>query len=396
MLKVMRFWLLASFVIAFSCLAHSCAETIVMDPEEEMPIVVNCVLTNDGMENSGIVTQYLDLYYAKRPSEAVLTPISDAKVIVKGRGQIAKIPSSFVGNLETFFSETHTFEWNGERWQCDFIPDYNKMYTLEITVGDLKLKARTFFPSSIRLFPVYPALKDDEGNVVHVDDAYFPQVAYYFGQYFEHRKLISSYKEGNNTYTTYDLLSGYAPYNGELYAWIKSDNRLSTDHRDADGLNMIAGTWSDLERNTDYADLSEAKYFPEEYKSYSSQLPLYQGFIHIHQKPGFKGTAPASAFSETHYYDGETSQIVSPDYFFLLASDNPKGSGYGLGRFKIYYVSPEYDAYLRNLADVGIVHGEEFSSIYSATPVYTNIEGGLGIFGAMTTGTRYPGVYSFN
>ena len=97
MLKVMRFWLLASFVLALSCFAPSCAETIVMDPEEEMPIVVNCVLTNDGMDHSGIITQYLDLYYAKRPSEAVQTPISDAKVTVKGRGQIAKIPSTFVG-----------------------------------------------------------------------------------------------------------------------------------------------------------------------------------------------------------------------------------------------------------------------------------------------------------
>ena len=68
MLKVIRFWLLASFVIAFSCLAHSCAETIVMDPEEEMPIVVNCVLTNDGMGNSGILKQFLPRFLMPRLS----------------------------------------------------------------------------------------------------------------------------------------------------------------------------------------------------------------------------------------------------------------------------------------------------------------------------------------
>ena len=98
---------ICSSVVLPLLLAVSCVEKIVLDPMEEMPVVVNCVLMTER------TTQELDLYYAKRPSETAYVPITDAKVVVRDAS----------GN-------SYPFHWNGERWTSDFVPVYKTRYFL--------------------------------------------------------------------------------------------------------------------------------------------------------------------------------------------------------------------------------------------------------------------------
>ena len=77
-------------IITVALLLSSCVEPIVMDPLEEMPVVVNCVLTRDGQGPavfSGMTfttpEQKLYLYYAKSPSGSDYVVIKDAEVTVQ-------------------------------------------------------------------------------------------------------------------------------------------------------------------------------------------------------------------------------------------------------------------------------------------------------------------------
>ena len=53
------------------------------------------------------------------------------------------------------------------------------------------------------------------------------------------------------------------------------------------------------------------------------------------------------------------------------------------------FVSDEYDRFLRDVAGKFLVHGDEFASYYSEDPVYSNITGGKGIFGAVSHTLTY-------
>lgn len=121
----------------------SCVEPIVMDPLEEMPVVVSCVLSRDGgwyeehPEEERDYTppaQYLDIYYAQRPSASVRRVISDAAVQVTGPGG----PYDFV--------------WNGSRYESAFLPKFDREYKLKIKTADGKeLSSSMVFPPDVRL-----------------------------------------------------------------------------------------------------------------------------------------------------------------------------------------------------------------------------------------------------
>ena len=103
--------------------AVSCVETIVMDPHEEMPAVVYCVLTNKSD------VQTLDLSAAESPS-GVKPEIKAREVVVTATpgGRIA-------------------FEHaEGARWEAHFTPHWGTAYSLRIVLENgEELTAETSF-----------------------------------------------------------------------------------------------------------------------------------------------------------------------------------------------------------------------------------------------------------
>ena len=313
-------------------LAVSCVEKIVLDPMEEMPVVVNCVLMTER------TAQELDLYYAKRPSETAYVPITDAKVVVRDAS----------GN-------SYPFQWNGERWTSDFVPAYKTRYVLEIETRDgKKLSAETTVPDDYLLVP-FPYFEKPKPTMLR--QGFFQYRTFYFARPIG--------------------VSKFEPYSGELYAWITCGARLSTDHIDVDIFNLIPGKSWDLILHP-YFD--QVKVY---YDTYIEKLPLYQGFLRIHQRDSFTGSVPESLL-----YDGRLG--VEPSNLFILISDpeltelNEDGTPV-MFKYRVRFVSPEYDRFLKDLITNKWIHEDELAQLYSMEPVYSNIAGGLGIFGAEVT-----------
>ena len=340
-MRISRYLLLAAAFVAFSCV-----EEIVLDPMEEMPVVVSCILTRDETTGLSVKTQYVDLFWARRPSETDYKKISEATVrVVSG-------------------DEVHEFVWNGERWECDFNPVAGAEYQLMVSTPDGKtLSASARFPDDIFLSGVHsdiafyapPDLDGERTNIY---------VAYYLSR--------NPFVAGGNT-----------PYEKEAFAWITAAGDLegqvgiTTDHEGVDGFNVSSGVWHDLAitdkwkeflvDSPDVADVEKARKWWQEYSRYCFSHPVHNGFVRIHQQEGFRGSFPADLTDATH-----------KAALFTLCADFPS-----LYRnyYKVRFLSQEYDAYLRAIAKNGI-HDDELTSFYSLDEVPSNIQGGLGVFGA--------------
>ena len=365
MLRAKHYWRSLSCAMVILFLAVSCAETIIMDPEEKMPLVVNCVL-----ERNRDSLQFLDLYRARRPSEGGYTPVTDALVSVSGGEKI------------------YLFTWNGERWESKFEPEFSTFYRLEIrTKEGENLNASTLYPAD---FKVEYSLADSDFDGSIPYDKIYPYGGYYFSIGSYHSKLVQQMTVGHNTFSFYEQRYAYSPYGDELFAWITAGEKLSTDHSGADPFNLCEGTWKDLDMSEDIM----TEMWKQEYIDYCSPLPVYQGFLRIHQRPGYTGgNIDEKLLLDRSYMDPfkEGPQEVPIDRFFILATDTADQDDflnvqYGHGRryhvFQVRFVSREYDAYLKKLVSDKVIHSGEFSELYSMEPMYSNIEGGQGIFGA--------------
>ena len=116
----------------------SCVETIVMDPHEEMPAVVYCVLTNKSD------VQTLDLSAAESPSG--VKPEMKAKEVVV-----------WAGSRERYVFQNA----GGTKWTARFRPVPLEKYSLHVTLeGGGELVAETTFPDTVAINDHY-----EEGGV---------------------------------------------------------------------------------------------------------------------------------------------------------------------------------------------------------------------------------------
>ena len=355
------------FIEAFAALlivSGSCVEPVVMDPMEEMPVVVSCVLTRNGLTEYDVrqrpydvPTQKLTLFYAKRPTESGYKYITDAKITVSGGG------------------EEYEFTWNGECWCCAFLPKFDTEYTLRIVMGNGKeLLAKTVYPKafSISGTPIY----SDVSNIA-------------FAQYYQ---VVL----GNDAAIKAE----------EAYLWItapegRSDiSNFCTDHPGADDSNIVPGAWNELpvaqELLHNYNGLLQFSISQKADKKYwqlflnkAYGLPLHRNYLHIRHSIDAYDWPEGALVSRYDSYDGLKESSVK--YGFVLSSDHVEyhenavrwiGPARVSPASKIRFVSKEYDKYLSVIAN-SFLHTDELAQIYfSSESTYTNVEGGMGIFGA--------------
>lgn len=382
----------------------SCIEPIVMDPMEEMPVVVSCILTRDGdsnMEHPEDYSdyeppmQYLDLFYARTPSQEGYEPIDDAVVRVTG------------------FGETYDFVWNGERWECAFMPHFDIVYNLSIkTVDGHELSSSMKFPPDCRL-KRYRLI-----DHAHMD---------YFGN------SLAGYYYLQRHYDNYQGICRFETFRGECFMWVRAlENKIPvrkvcTNHPGVDDFNLRWDVWGDCAVIDLYADQfkSMATNENERYAHYNSdeyigsvgltppiyiepQLwdrfahawlssPLHDIFMRIHHPEGFD----SGMNKPWDYYVANDfqQQPAEPRDLFVLGADfdpSPKIDKYVdengheqesifpwyfRDAFEVRFVSETYDKYLKSSVERATIHGDELFMLYSAEPVYSNIEGGVGCFG---------------
>lgn len=402
-----------AFLSCLYLLIPACVETIQLDPmEQQMPVVVNCVLERPmeywyefedepgwHMEKDPPV-QHLDLYHAKRPSADFYEKIEDAQVTLKRRGT----------------DKEYEFRWNGDRWECAFLPGYNAVYDLQvITAANDTVSASAEFPHRCRI-AMSPLIAETS---THHSLAAYCYVQTFVKKIFENSILFEPQL-----------------YNGEYFLWLhaeqydNTDEKLNgvapvgsicTNHPDADDFNVRSGSWKDFEtaaylekifpfdmrsynEHSDFLRSSFEQMHPGEalpfyinyveegswdlYRSLCLKSCLHDRFVRIHHVDGLLNTIGADVKCVNNR---EEKQVDPRSYFTLEAdfdtdrkfvySDGFEAPWVSGACFSAQFVSEDYDRYLRDVINRNVVEGDEFASRYSTTPVHSNISGGIGIFG---------------
>jgi len=315
-------------------LVTACVESITMHSSEEMPVVVNCVLTRDS-------TQYLYLYYARKLDESEYKSITNAKVIVSESGR------------------SYEFAWDGARWQSEFVPEYGTEYNLSVTLEDGRfVYAKTRFPEKMFIVgtPIYFASQNIFGG---------SECRYYTVIGCQDKAFI--------------WLTGIKNNKGSV-------SNICTNHSGADNSNIVGGAWEDLPNsqkilkeysdNPPEADSGEDPRIWNSYKNACLGLPFHKDYLRIRH--------------DMNYASGSSAPLVQKDAVetpvpggFILDADKHEyvyGATYMLP-LRTYFLSEEYDIYLSNVVKAGL-HQDELASMYSMDLNYTNIHGGIGIFGS--------------
>ena len=200
---------------------------------------------------------------------------------------------------------------------------------------------------------------------------------------------------------------------GEAFIWITPTvpangiSRFCTSHPGADNINVTDEIWEDLPiaeaiRNdyirmmNVYSDDNSSPVYPKweywmQFGSMCIGRPVHKGYIRIYHPDNFDNGI-----------DGLYTHLVTPNddrewldhtqecrNAFTIAADNFVYYGYAEGMMATYlipvrvnFVSKEYDKYLSKIIERGF-HVDELAEIYSPDCIYTNIDGGLGIFGSL-------------
>ena len=316
-----------------------------MDPLEEMPAVVNCVLSRDNNDNEEKPpAQFLDLVYAKRPTESTNLKITDAIVNVSGNGT------------------SYNFNWNGERWESSFLPEFGSEYYLAISLPDGKsIFAKTKFPQ-----------KGVIGGC----------------------EVFRGYS--NLSYAKYYTVSGY---DDDAYIWITSVEgktgirHFCTNHPYADNSNIVPGFWYELEGaklimgdfkllKKNWGSVVDITIINHYYEA-AYYTPIHQDYLRIYHPKDFDNGISDNLVQSV--YNG-----LSPyNKGFILTTDDldyytpPRWTGPAMTQLpiKVYFLSQEYDLYLGECIKKSL-HKDELAFLYSFNVNYTNISGGIGIFGS--------------
>ena len=386
-------------LIVLTGIMTSCIEYVNMDSREEMPVVVNCVLTRD-------TVQTLRLYRMRVLSETMNAPIEDATVYLQGRDNNGKFQT---------VAEFHRTE--GINWEAKFQPEYDTDYGLLIKVpGKEDITATTRFPEDLRLIQCcrFATFVTDTGMIGNYSKGYGMHTAevrkgkYYtewnwrkkengeafkaYIQVSENPCKIWAFSHVDTTYVSpgRDMLN---LLNEDQFQFSGSKQPLSkyiaTNHPGADRFNITPGRLADL----NYWNRPD-KVFDQNISQWCLYLcpdvPLFDGFVRIDHPGNFRNGLTEDDLKNSYYYS-DRSFFIGGDYsdehnaYAIKAMPFPPYYDIIDNRSflnEVHFVSDEYDTYLRELY-VKLQNSNDFIlSSYDYNNVYSNINGGVGIFGA--------------
>ena len=398
-------------------LLASCVEDIDMDTGEDLPLVVDCVLKMD-------TVQKLRLYHMKRLSAEGYEPVADAKVelqLVQKNGNLLKV------------ADFHRQE--GLLWETRFKPSFGESYRLSVTLpGKEEIFATTTFPEDMRLVLHQKVLEDGTGfydkskdktrlrmitaevatarMATEADliigmrefpeDAVFPVKAYFPGSQ-ACKMWIYPRRDSIVVYPPNNFVIEAPPFAFSNLPFIPSPkpycDLVVTDHPYADSFNVVPGKVTDLDivkvpvnkatkKVSIYHWFNDGHYhevYSERYLLNYTQwipemcpdLPLHKGFVRIDQPEGFSNGLTEEDL-KTSYLATSSSFLILGDYSDYLVGVEPF-------LIEVRFLSDEYDAFLRDLHVRNLSRDNFILSTYDTNNIYSNIHGGVGVFGAENT-----------
>lgn len=335
----------------FSCVAalaltlSSCVETIDLDTGEERAIVVNCVLTEDDV-------QTLEMYYTTSLSGVEREPVEDAVVrLYRYDEPVAEFTRCEDG-----------------LWRAAVRPDYGKPYRLDVTADGRNLTASTVFPIDITVETYWRGWMDES-----------------------HRK---SYLFHSCELRIYDGI-GRPPfyfskdYNLNAHLWVfprdigwgdDYQRHIATSHPCADNFNALPLAVRDMPCFSPdsiaamYGFRHELAWIPE----YFGDIRTHDRFVRIDIPSHYSDPRPQSELNDTPIYSPRAFVLVRD---FHTNINRYKTSNMGF-LYDIYILSDEADRYFRDVYSKHL-NKDNFLFEYVTENVYSNIKGGLGVFGAM-------------
>ncbi len=358
--------------------AVGCLQPIVIDPPENRDVVVKCILMN------GVVPK-VELFYTGSIGDMSHAPVENAKVMISTRDGAVK-----------YFNYVE-----GGSYVCNFTPVPQKDYTLTVIVpGKDTISAHTTIPAVFEMescfIPPEQWLDDSERVFTEAGwkeyDRIYPWALQKYG--------VEAMREANGSSLLdkmpgmlYRVTTSWPPV---LYVVGTNESSGETTHAVELATNHLG---------VDKSNMNEKVYQPENYVSSSNTLqqqfeqavlarydglPLYNDYLRI-----VSGYEYDNGLGELYriVFRGQ----VEPDEllwdaspYFAVIGDityNYWGDGGTRRRSSLYFcsVSEEYDQYLQDCyRQIRANEADVLSALYSnASNIYTNIKGGMGIFGAM-------------
>ncbi|MBQ2884391.1 MAG: DUF4249 family protein [Alphaproteobacteria bacterium] len=361
-------------IILMSVLTNSsCVRDILMDAKEKPQVVVTCILSEDSV-------QTLKLSFTKGASLSDAPPLTDAVAVLFNDNQM-------IGTFER--------QNNGE-WILDYtaVPGYK--YRLEVQVpgyemiyaeqqmppepAPIKIYEYTHFSGYIAPWSGWISIPWDPEN---------PNGSIFWD-------TIHSWPEDED-YPDYETL--YALYKCSTPIWLsaKNYNKETGRHETAELICTDASADMMNATNTVYEPLSKDEPNPYKLRDTQPGYPFEESFYNAHKMelyPTLKGKSlhkyfiripkdKPQAFYLSGSFTGEYCEQGTDKWGY---ADGTEDKGYIL----CTTVSEEYDKYLCEAYYYKeIQESSDLSTIYIRDNIYTNIVGGLGIFGAQIS-RKYP------
>lgn len=328
----------------------SCVEPIDLDTGEDSQVVVNCILTEDDV-------QTLEMYYTSSTLDGERRPVEDAEVILRrGYGEAGKF----------------SYEEGGV-WKCDYRPGYGNQYNLLIKTGDKVITASTTFPDDVSVSCFGRRRDIGEGR---------RKISY----------LMYSYE-----LRIFDRTPECPPYIGYEYhqasrLWVfpkdmgwgeEYQKYIASSHFCTDDFNLTSLTVSDLPCFSADSIKAMPSWLREQLGWYPlklGDLRMHQGFVRMDIPAGYSSGQTHEELLYSPIYSDMSFALVRPFPTYWIGYDGPYQEWGGL--YDIYILSDEADQYFKDVYRKHL-NKDNFLFEYDTENIYTNVTGGVGLFGAM-------------
>ena len=316
---------------ALPALLCSCAKEIVMDAGEEPVVAVECILSEQPVQ-----TLRLSFTKGAAMDEAPALAEADAVLIDLTEGRT-------VGSFERQDDGT---------WALDYAAVPEHSYRLEIDIpGQEPIWAEQTMPIECTVGTIFGGLLSSSS--------------------FDQSLYGSRYKLNRSKYAVWIRALNYNPETGRR----ETAELLCTDAPDADNFNITGETYDPPVSDTDvWGDKRSAFLYPN-----LEDTPLHRKYIRLGKLSSDENIFSLIYLSGTltgKYYHRENLMSTIPIDRAPMDDE---------GIVLMAYASDNYDNYLRDAVYMQqLSESSDLSAIYVRDNIFSNIHGGLGIFGAIT------------
>lgn len=383
-----RPFILKLLVIGMLSAVAGCVQPVEITPPAEREVFVKCIL------EKGATHQQVLLLYSGGIGENQFEPVTNATVTING----------------------HKFENLGEGlYERHLEPRDGETYTLQVSIpGRDMLEATTTMPRffSFSSWMIAPEERTKEIGGIWGDIATLPYIRPCMWMQdidmstYERVKSIGGKclnSEMPGMLFRLDSLAKdgfyYIPGHHHLYILGRIEDstgviapirELATNHLLVDKVNENGRSYH-VESEPQPPDTSIMPKYDRYIKNYYEGLPLHDGYLRI-DFPENYDNGLRNVYNVFDIAYSKELSILDATRYFVIVGDF-EYNYWGTNDLKqahpvLYFcsVSEEYDRYLRSVqASLVDAEGDLLSTLYGEASGYSNIEGGYGVFGAIST-----------